>query len=257
MKASLVALGLFLAIGLGGPGEGRAETLVVALSTDHVRISSSFTGTSLAVFGAIETQPPAVQDRAAQPYEIVVVVRGPPETVVTRRKERVAGIWLNRATRTFRDMPSFYAVGSSRPLEEIAASEMLASYGIGFAHLDFGPPRADAEEMAFRDSLVRLKRDAGLFREDRYGVTFPGTAAFLARIDLPANVPVGSYRVSVFLFQDGKMLTTNGADFRITKTGFEQLTFDFAQRYGYLYGLAAILLALLTGWLAGVLFRRD
>ena len=254
MKRVPFAVAVLLLSGLIAVSKAGAEELVVALSTDHVQISSSFTGTGLAVFGAIESEP-----ADPRPYEVVVVVRGPPETVVTRRKERIAGVWLNRTARDFLGTPSFYAVESSRPLGEIATDDVLATYGIGFPHIDFGE-RANGptgEDAAFRESFVRLKRGAGLFRHEDYGVTFPGSAAFLARIDLPANVPVGSYRVSVFLFQGGRMLTTNGADFQITKTGFEQFTFDLAHRYGYLYGLVVVLLALVTGWLAGLLFRRD
>ncbi len=250
-----IAAAFVLAACLAVPA--RAERLVVAASTDHARISSSFTGTSLAVFGAIEPDTGSV-DRAL--YEVVVVVRGPDETLVTRRKDRVAGIWLNRAARTFADMPSFYAVSASRPLSEIADAATLRRYEIGLTHLDFGPAdRGDdsPEEAAFRAAFVRLKEDAGLYRETPFGVTFPGTAVFQSNIELPANVPVGSYRVSVFLFRDGAMLTTNGADFSIAKSGFEQFTFTLAKTNGIVYGLICVALALLTGWLAGVLFRRD
>ncbi|MCX5478407.1 TIGR02186 family protein [Kaistia geumhonensis] len=250
-----VAAAVLLAALLALPA--RAERLVVAASTDHVRISSSFTGTSLAVFGAIEAEEGSAE-RA--PYEVVVVVRGPDETLVTRRKDRVAGIWLNRASRVFADMPSFYAVSASRPLDEIADTATLRRYEIGLDHLDFGPAdRGDdsPEEAAFRAAFVRLKEDAGLYRQTPFGVTFPGVAVFQSSIELPANVPVGTYRVSVFLFRDGAMLTTNGADFSIAKSGFEQFTFTLANTNGLVYGLICVMLALLTGWLAGVLFRRD
>lgn len=234
-----------------------AEQLVVALSTDHVKISSSFTGTGVTVFGAIERDAATISRGGV--YDVVVVVRGPDETLVTRRKERVAGIWLNRDARTYLDMPSFYAVHSSRPLDEIAPKEALMRYQIGFDNLTFrareGRPQPGDE--AFSEAFVRLKREAGLYRDAPYGVTFPGASVFQTTIDVPANVPVGTYRVSVFLFRDNAMLAASNAAFGIAKTGFEQFTFDLARRNGYFYGLICIALALLTGWLAGVLFRRD
>ncbi|SHG63018.1 conserved hypothetical protein [Kaistia soli DSM 19436] len=237
--------------------QSSAEQLVVALSTDHVKISSSFTGTGVTVFGAIERDAGTISRGGV--YDIVVVVRGPDETLVTRRKERVAGIWLNRAARTFLDMPSFYAVHSSRPLNDIAPAETLTRYQIGFDYLAFRARegRPEPGDEAFRDAFVRLKREAGLYRDAPYGVTFPGSAVFQTTVDVPANVPVGTYRVSVFLFRDSAMLAANSAAFGIAKTGFEQFTFDLARRNGYFYGLICIALALLTGWLAGVLFRRD
>ena len=238
------------------PRPAAADGLVVGLSTDHVKISSSFTGTGITVFGAIERSGPA----PAGVSDIVVVVRGPGETLVTRRKERIGGIWLNRAARTFLDMPSFYAVHAGRPLDEIAPAALLKRYQLGLDNLVFrvkdGEPAA-ADDAAFRAAFVRLKQEAGLYREAPYGVTFPGGPLFQTTVDIPANVPVGTYRVDVFLFADEAMLAAGSAAFGIAKTGFEQFTFDLARQNGYLYGLICIVLALVTGWLAGVLFRRD
>ena len=35
------------------------------------------------------------------------------------RKGKVAGIWVNAESVTFRNVPSFYAVAASRPVEEL------------------------------------------------------------------------------------------------------------------------------------------
>lgn len=252
LRAALAAALIALA---APPAAG--EQLVVALSTDHVRISSSFTGTGVTVFGTIERDAGTVSRGGA--YDIVVVVRGPDETLVTRRKERVGGIWLNRAARTFLDMPSFYAVHASRPLAEISTPETLKRFQLGFDNLAFrvADGAAAPDDGEFRDGFIRLKRQAGLYRDAPYGVTFPGGGLFRTTVDIPANVPVGTYRVSVFLFRDDAMLAASSAVFGIAKTGFEQFTFDLARKNGYLYGLICVALALLTGWLAGVLFRRD
>lgn len=236
-----------------------AEQLVLALSAEAVKISSSFTGTGITVFGAIERDAATVS--RASTYDIVVVVRGPGETLVTRQKERFAGIWLNRDERTFVNMPSFYSVQSSRPLDDITTPELRRRFQIGFTDLAFrtaaGEPETSAGDDAFRDAFIRLKQQAGLYRSESYGVMFPGEQVFQATVQIPANVPVGLYRVSVFLFRDNTMLATTNAAIGISKTGFEQFTFDLARRHGYLYGLICVALALLTGWLAGVLFRRD
>ncbi len=256
MSAPQRLLLLIAALVLASLRPAAAETLVVALSTDHVEISSSFAGTGITVFGAIE------RDGAALPrpvYDIVAVVRGPDETLVTRRKERVAGIWLNRAARTFLDMPSFYAVHSSRPLGEITDLTTLRRYQLGLGNLAFRSEGGfeAADDPAFEAAFVRLKKEAGLYRDASYGITFPGGSLFQTGVAIPANVPVGTYVVSVFLFADGVMLATGNAAFGIGKTGFEQFTFDLARHNGYLYGLICVVLALVTGWLAAVLFRRD
>jgi uncharacterized protein (TIGR02186 family) len=45
--------------------------------------------------------------------------------------------------------------------------------------------------------------------------------------------------------------------FEIVKVGFEQFVVDAAREHGLLYGLATALMAILTGWIASVVFRRD
>ncbi|MCX5497836.1 TIGR02186 family protein [Kaistia dalseonensis] len=236
-----------------------AEELIVALSSEEVKITSNFTGTGIAVFGAIERDAATISRGSF--YDVVVVLKGPPETVVTRRKDRLLGIWLNSAARTYPDMPSFYAVNSSRPVAEVATAPVLKRFQLGFDNLAFETTEHEEaitpEDISFRDAFVRLKQQAGLFRQEHYGVTFPGTNVFQTTLQIPANVPVGRYEVAVYLFRDSAFLASDSAEIRISKTGFEQFTFDLAHGYGFLYGAICVVLAIFTGWLAGVIFRKD
>jgi uncharacterized protein (TIGR02186 family) len=238
----------------------RAEQLIVALSAEEVRITSNFTGTSITVFGAIERDAATVS--RAEFYDVVVSVKGPPETVVTRRKDRFVGVWLNSASRTFVNIPSFYAVNASRPLSEVTTPQILKRFQIGADDLVF-PVSADdgaqsaGQDDAFRQAFVRLKQQDGLYRSEAYGVKFPGTEIFQTAVQIPANVPVGRYVVTVYLFRDGAMLASDQSEIRISKMGFEQFTFDLAHNQGLIYGLICVILAVFTGWLAGVIFRRD
>jgi hypothetical protein len=67
------------------PSRAPAQPLVADLSSHLITITSSYTGTDLLLFGAVE-----------QGGDVIVVVHGPTEPLVVRRKERVAGVWVNR-----------------------------------------------------------------------------------------------------------------------------------------------------------------
>ena len=54
-----------------------------------------------------------------KPTDIVVVVKGPTQSILVREKEKVAGIWVNAARLRYRSAPSFYAVASSRPIDQL------------------------------------------------------------------------------------------------------------------------------------------
>jgi uncharacterized protein (TIGR02186 family) len=249
-----------LVLWLGWVGDARCEHLVVALSSHQVQINSSFVGTDLVLFGSVERDDQSVSRTGG--YAIVVRVIGPQLTKVTRRKDRVLGIWVNAESRVFIDAPGYFAVLSNRPLNEIAGPEVLRRYQIGLENVVF--PQAIAGDIGdvpltdpFRTAFLRLNREQRLYREVNNAVTFLTPTLFRAAIRVPANVPVGTYTVDVNLFADGVMLAQSNSAIDIQKVGFEQFVANSARDHGLLYGLATAALALLTGWFASVVFRRD
>jgi uncharacterized protein (TIGR02186 family) len=99
--------------------------------------------------------------------------------------------------------------------------------------------------------------ERGLFSEEANAVTFLTPTLFRASIKLPAQVPVGDYTVDVKLFADGNLIGHTALLFEIVKVGFEQFVVEAARDHGLLYGFATACMALLTGWIASVAFRRD
>ncbi len=253
------ALALLIGL-LGGAGPAAAERLVSSLSNHQVHITSSFTGEDLVLFGAAE--PDSLAALRRRNYDLVVTVAGPRESMVTRRKERVFGLWVNVESRVFVDPPSYLAVLSNRPVDQIAAPEMLRRLQIGLDNyplqqrLDSGT--ADmAENDPFRWAFLRRKMDQGLYYQQPTAVTFLTSTLYRAAIPLPANVPTGTYDVDVKLFADGAFIARTTSALETKKAGFEQFITDAARDYGVLYGLGTTIMALLTGWFASVLFRRD
>ena len=47
------------------------------------------------------------------------------------------------------------------------------------------------------------------------------------------------------------------APLEIRKSGVEQMIYDYAHRYSFLYGIFAVALAMLTGWLGRLIFQKD
>ncbi len=251
---------LALVLWLNGAMPTWCEHLVVALSSHRVQITSSFAGTELVLFGSVERDDQTVA--RTRGYDIVVKVSGPPQAEVTRRKERVLGIWVNAESRTFVEAPGYLAFLSNRPVTEIAGPEVLRRNQIGLDYIllpqlisgDIGdvPPNDP-----FRAAFLRLNREHGLYREVPNAVTFLTPTLFRAVIPLPANIPTGTYVVDVKLLNDGVVLAPSNSAIEIQKVGFEQFVASSAREHGLLYGLATAGLALLTGWLASVVFRRD
>lgn len=240
--------------------DAQAERLVTSVSNQHVRVTSNFTGENLVLFGTVEQEALPITQRGA--YDIVVMVTGPRQTLVTRRKERVVGIWANVDSRTFIDVPSYLAVLTTRPAAQIANRDTLLRQQVGIDNFiltqrigaDFGDV---VREDPFRRAFIRIKSDQGLYLEQSNAVTFLSPTLFRADIPLPAEVPFGMFQIEVKLFSDGAMVARDTSAMEVLKVGFEQFVATAARSHGFIYGFATAAMALLTGWFASVIFRRD
>ena len=241
----------------------RKEKVHADVSTRSVRVTSSFTGTEIIVFGSVENGRPE-RPGDDDVYDVVVVLEGTAQKLVARRKSNVAGLWINTHAMTFESVPSYYAISSSRPIDEIADPIVLRNNGIGFDQVSMKPIRGwesgitTADLRDFRASVIRLKQNDGLYVQSDYGVVFiGGYSLFRTTIDLPANVPVGPLNARVFLFRNGRMLSRFDSQVRMRREGVERFLYEFAFGYPLLYGICAVLVAAGAGLAASSYFNRS
>jgi uncharacterized protein (TIGR02186 family) len=235
----------------------RAEKLVTSISTHRVLINSSFTGAELVLFGTIEDAP----DARIGKYDVVVTVRGPARSYVTRQKAQVLGLWINTASREFIRVPSYLAVMTNRPPAEIGSLEFLRKNRIGLANHIFaqqiGGNIPYVTNDPFRNAFLRVQQDNGAFIADPNGITFLTPKLFRAGVSIPGAALTGTYEVETLLISNGTLLAKQQTALEVVKTGFEAVIAREARRHGFYYGLVTALLAVLAGLTATLLFRRE
>ena len=248
---------IFVLAMASAPAPAWAERLVTSVSKHRVMVTSNFVGEDLVLFGSVERDAASIARRGR--YDIVVTVTGPRRTFVTRRKERRLGIWLNVESREFVDVPAFLAVLANRPIDRIASPEVRRRLQLGLPSFSL-PQQASSNAVpgdAFRQAFVRINEQHLLYQQSDNAVTFLTPNLFRSAIALPAAAPIGTYNVDVKLLADGAMIARTTSAFEVVKAGFEQVVAEAAHQQPFLYGLLTALMALVTGWLASVIFRRD
>jgi len=233
-----------------------AEKLASTVSSTSIQITSSFDGAVLSLFGTIEPDVPGTA--LTGPYNIIVVVTGPLQDRVTRLKTNTFGIWTNTDQVTFKQFPSFYDLLASGKLNVIATADVIGAQKLlpiaqaESTSLEGDTPKA----MQFGAELVRLMTQEGHFAVKEDAVRFLSDTAYVAQVTLPSDVANGPFLAHTFVLKDKQVVAERSEGFSVRKTGFESFVFVASKQQPLWYGLVCVALALGTGWLAGVVFRR-
>jgi uncharacterized protein (TIGR02186 family) len=245
------------------PGKSEAdqkERVEADVSTRTIAVTSGFTGTEIIVFGSVVNSRQTSAE--AGYYDVVVVLEAVATPLLARRKSNVAGLWVNTTSVGFEGAPSYCAIVSTRPIEEIAEEDVLERHAIGLDFVRLAPAARSVIETqpgelkAFKEAVIRLKQKEGLYIKADYGVIFIGQSLFRSSITLPANVPVGPLTARVYLFREGELLSTFSSKVRFEREGIELWLYRFAMRQPVLYGLMAVFVAVAAGAIASAAFRR-
>jgi len=250
LRALLLLPILLLSIAAANP------VLVPDVSQRKIDIVYSFTGAELLMFGAILYPGGRIPTEKA---DIVVVLRGPTQPLIVREKQKLGGlIWVNAQSARFLSAPGYYAIASSRPLDELVDERTAAIYELGVKNLQLSPASSEQPETRrrFENGLIDLFSKSKLYDEQPGSVEISNGVLYRARLAIPARVPVGNYVTETFLIKDGRILAVASKEVQIDKSGFERFVAESARQYPLLYGLVAVFLSLLLGWGAAMAFRR-
>lgn len=230
--------------------------LIPDVSQRQISIQSGFTGEQLLLFGAVIDTNRELSD---EPIDIVVVLRGPTKPIVVREKKKVAGIWINADSSDFQSVPGYYAIASSRDISEIVDVKTAAIYELGVDRLQLSPTGSiDSKKLRhFVAGLVDLRQREGSYLDAPGGVSINDNVLYRARLNIPSSVPVGQYIAETLLIQNGKVIAADdNVEITIKKTGFEAFITTLADKYSLIYGLIAVFISILFGWVAGYIFQR-
>jgi len=242
---------LLLAVLAGRPAA--AEEIVAQLSQTRVSITTDFDGSEIFVYGAVKRDTPP----ESPPLDVVIVIIGPSEPVIVRRKVREMGIWVNDSGVQVDAAPSFYAVTSTRGFRDVISYTDDLRHRVGLDHVVrlIGETDDEIYPAAYREAVIRLRQRQGLYFEEPGGVVIEQDTLFHATVALPASLVEGDYRARIFLTRDKQVIDTEEQTISVRKVGLERWLYTLSRENGLAYGVLSIMVGLGVGWLASATFR--
>lgn len=247
MRWTAYTLSVGLILGLSGLAY--ALSLDLRLSPSRVEIGAFFEGTEVEVAGQIPAGATAV-----------VELLGQTTTEELLRKGRRAGLWMTVGEIKIHNVPCLYLLLSSSPeIPELAAGETPWGFEALERQAHFTGQLAAGEPEKFFQEFLDLKKSEGLYQlmPGALKISQPqeGWCSWRGAFRLPARVPPGRYKVKLTAIRDGRLLEQRNHHLEVKMVGFPALLATLAYRHGAFYGVLAVVIAIATGFLMGLLFK--
>jgi uncharacterized protein (TIGR02186 family) len=236
---------------------GHAGALVIGSDISEITIGANFSGQDLLVFGAFYSDPSLPRDAKG---DVIIEVKGPPQTVQVRKKKSFYGFWLNSTEVTFREVPGFYYLTSTTEIND----ELLNKNSISLLtpqdtqEIEWGKIRMPRDRHDFLNAMKRNKNNLDLFAvsNDLDEIQILDGNLFKTNIPIPNTVPIGNYTVSVYLLINSELKQDYSYNFKVKRVGIESMIHSLALNFPVIYGFLAVVIAGLMGWISAEMFRR-
>ena len=251
----ILAVLLALAAGLSPLCGEEPAGQPLKLTPETIQMGAFYSGMPLRIEGMV--QPGS---------SVVVVVRGPDVEEVFNLKGRAGPIWINKGKVHISGAPSLFLCFHLGPLKETLSPSVLEEYQIGYEEIHkqmrIQPPEQDREEV--RASFISLKTQENVYRNIRNGVQMgsatPGGIPFSVEFHWPRRAPPAAYEVKAYECRGHTVVSQTTASLKVVEVGFPAWMAWFARQHASLYGLMAVIVAMLAGFGIDLLasrFRRK
>jgi uncharacterized protein (TIGR02186 family) len=231
-----------------------SEEVVLGLSKKHVSITTTFDGSEILIFGAVKRDAPVPDSD----LHVVITVAGPSHPLTVRRKDKWRGfIWVNNAAVEVDLAPSFYAVATTGPMDEVLSvtENLRHKISIENAIRSVGAPDDVGDSAAFTEAVIRIRRASDLYQKLEGQVALDQQTLFRTAFKMPANLTEGDYTTRIFLTRGGKVVAQQETTIEVRKVGLERWLFNMSRQNPALYGLMSLAIAIAAGWGASAAFR--
>lgn len=223
--------------------------IVADLSQENVKISTDFLGAKILLFGAYDGQ---------KGDDIIVIVTGPKGLVTVQKKEKIFGVWVNTKKLNYINAPKYLNISSNRKIGDILnqQTQKISEIGLNNLKIRVQPGMKVKNEKVWREALTRNMLKSNLWSINENSVYLNKDALFRSYLELPSNVITGQFEVKILHYRNNRLISQQSNSIKVLKSGISAEIYNIAQNYSTLYGIFAVLLAVLIGWGSSLVFRK-
>lgn len=240
---------LLCCLTVAGPGWAATTTngaLLTELGSDYVKLTSDFTGQTILVFGT-----------TSQAGNVIIKVVSPSEPVNLSHKIKIGPFWVNGAKVAVHDAPALVQILSSAPLDKLLGQSERDRYGLNLKDALTGAKAANPPPGLgdWRSALLELKKRSDHYQIQNNAVHIMHQRLFRATFRLPADIPLGNYRVHVYLVKGGHIFAHQTLQLHAMQMGMEHRVVHAARHVAWTFGIGLTLFALFFGLGFSILLR--
>jgi hypothetical protein len=242
-----------LIITLGFAGTASAM-LTAKANHDHITIDFFYHGSTVSVRGLSEPG-----------TDLVIKITSPEGHQALKKKGKVGGaLWMNVGELKFEQVPNFYAVYSTKKIEDLLTQAEREKYLIGYTalekHVEITPVSDETEKARWFDEFVKFKESSKTYASVSGKITTTmknGKQEYYILTDWPYQATPGDYLVSVYAVKNNKVVEQAKAKVLVEQVGMVKALANMAKNSAAFYGFLSVGAALGAGFGVGMIFRKS
>ena len=199
-----------------------------------------------------------ISGKVPDEQDVVVEITGPSADNQFDIKGRVGPFWMTQDKAELDGAPAMYVLllpnGPNWKQKAVAL-------GLGLEMLKRTitiKSKSLSQDKLF-DMFLKLKKDQGLYVEKESAITYMpdgnGDKRFTAIYQFPRSTSAGAYSIKATTVSKGEKSMAQSRNLTVDEVGFTRLVDDLATNRRLTYGILAVVIALFTGGLMGILFK--
>ena len=246
-----VAMAVF---GLAAVSVPSAQALTCSVTPDNIPITFTYHGAQLSITG-----------QSANTDDLVVTITSEPVDTALKYKAKVGGmVWMKKGSLEFKDAPRVYLLHSTADVSRIVSVAEQNQHLLGFdalrGHIRIEDSMGNPADGKWFDEYLKFKKQEKVYdMQEGTVVRQHGADGNTYKVDVawPYQAPPGTYAVNVLAVRDGKVVDKASTSFEVKSTGMVAALSKMAFDQAGLYGIMAVIIALLAGLGVGAIFKKG